>query len=192
MKQDNLIRIFTGINISENICSEIKKIQNFLSSTPDKISWVKEQNLHLTLKFLGFVKSKKLQAILQTIQKTANSKKAFDLKLTVINAFPDTCRPKIIWIGPEKTPSSMLDLYNTLELNLEILGFKKEKRKFNTHITIGRVKKINKPKAVEKLIDQVKFVPQTITIKTLTLFKSTLTSQNAVYSVLGKFNLKNT
>ncbi len=171
-----MIRAFISIDIPENAKLEIKKIQEKLPQFFGKK--IDLDNLHLTLKFLGEIDEKTLDEVKKRLEKIDFSK--FNIKLGELGVFSPKFI-KIIWIklnGADR-------LQKQIDEELDGL-FKKEKR-FMSHLTIGRVKKVNTKRFLEDLkkisVPDIGFTAESFELK-----KSILNSVGPHYETLEKYN----
>ncbi|MDD5108044.1 MAG: RNA 2',3'-cyclic phosphodiesterase [Candidatus Omnitrophica bacterium] len=188
------MRAFIAIELPSGIKNAISKIQYKLKTTLPKISWVKPTNLHLTLKFLGEITSKKLSDINQIITETTQVNTSFKIKLETVGIFPNITKAHIIWIGTEDAPETLKQIIGQLETKLGQYGIAKEKRPFRTHITIGRLKSRIVPSKLEKSLGNIKtdMVHENLEFvaRGITLFQSTLSPSGPIYTALKKASLK--
>jgi 2'-5' RNA ligase len=103
------------------------------------VKWVRPENLHITLKFLGDVNEDSIYTIAQKLTELSAVHAALQVKLKTIGAFPSLKRPNALWIGITKTPA-LEALHCGIEEAMSQAGFKKEDRPFTPHLTIARVK----------------------------------------------------
>ncbi|MFC1643685.1 RNA 2',3'-cyclic phosphodiesterase, partial [Chlamydiota bacterium] len=97
--------------------------------------------------------------------------------------FPNFSDPKILWVGIEQGADRISNLAKKIDDLLQPIGFKKEKRAFVPHITIARIKNINnKDMFKEKVLKYKETFFAEETISMISLMKSDLTSQGAVYT----------
>lgn len=146
---------------------------------------MEEENLHLTLKFLGEVKEERIKEISKILRELSRRFKKFEFSLKNIGAFPDKHSPRVIWVGAEEGREEMIELQKEIEEELVSLGFKKEARGFHPHLTIARVKR----KADFKELFRVAYKSRVFLIEGLVLFKSTLTPKGPIYEKVEKFPL---
>jgi 2'-5' RNA ligase len=150
--------------------------------TPSSVKWVKKENLHITLKFLG--ETDKKTAIEDKMKEIAEEFSSFNVSLRKIGAFPSSKRAKILWVGVEEGMEELIELFSTIENKLSPLGFEKEVRKFTPHITFARVKKGN-----YSLPEQIDFSFDSFPVNEVALFKSTLTPKGPIYEILSSIPL---
>ncbi|MCK9430280.1 MAG: RNA 2',3'-cyclic phosphodiesterase [Candidatus Omnitrophica bacterium] len=187
------MRAFIAIELPAKIKDALIGIQHKLNTEKIRISWVKPQNLHLTLKFLGDISPEQLEKIKTTAKKIADNSGGFKVKLRKLGVFPNLRAGQIIWVGTDEAPSSLKQLAQQLETGLAESGIPKELRPFCAHITIGRIK--NRPAAsdLQKALDRVKINtsdPGEFNCEKVILFESTLGPGGPVYTALKELNLK--
>lgn len=182
------IRTFIALELDTAIKEKIAVIQNTAQQAHAlKASWVAENNLHLTLKFLGDTPKNKVASISDTLKECCNNIAATDCTITTAGVFPDDRFPRVVWVGIEKGGDRLTYLAQKIEDALGAMGFKKEKREFKSHITIARIKRVLDYHQFKATLEQINktFSPIEFVAATITLFESTLTSDGPVYSRLA-------
>ncbi|MCK5180642.1 MAG: RNA 2',3'-cyclic phosphodiesterase, partial [Candidatus Omnitrophica bacterium] len=166
------------------------QIQDHLKKLDCNIKWVKPENIHLTLKFLGDVKLKKIDALKQTLDGLLQGSGPVDIELARLGAFPGIEYPKVLWAGLKDEDGKIAQKVFALEDGLGRTGFKKEDKPFHPHVTIGRTRS---PKNLKLLSEALSNYPLPIGLKQtalhITLYKSTLTSQGPIYESLNETKL---
>jgi 2'-5' RNA ligase len=188
------MRTFIAIELSEEIRSALGQVQSHLKYAGADVKWVNPQNIHLTLKFLGEVDEKKLEKVKTALDGVAASSRAFELSLKEIGAFPAVDHPRVVWVGLDKGSDESKALAQNIDESLSKIGFQKETRPFAAHVTIGRVRSPhNKLALKEKIISYNTNDERRTTsderVSSITLFKSALTPQGPVYTVLHESKL---
>lgn len=190
MSEDSL-RLFIAMELSPEIQNQLSQIQKQLKSSGADVKWVKPENIHLTLKFLGETKTSLVENIEKNLQETAEHFEKFEFQLNELGAFPRIQSPRVIWVNAFEPMGIIAKIVSILEEKLEKLGFAKECREFTPHITIGRVRSSDaRFNLVEKLKQEKINQPQIQKVNKLTLFKSTLTPSGPIYEILNHANLK--
>ncbi len=180
------IRTFIAAEIPENITSGIRELQQGLKDYGINIRWIRSENIHLTLKFLGDVQAADIDNIFEAISGTVDGVASISLKAKGIGVFPDIRRPHVLWVGLTGQLEVLMQLQKTLDSNLKDIGFPQEKRPFKGHLTIGRIKtKINTKKFGDALMAFRNFETETFIADKIILFKSELKPQGAVYTHLA-------
>lgn len=183
------MRTFIGIDLPASLKHKIMDIQKKLTGTYNKIKWVKKENLHITLKFIGEVSKDLTSEILKHTNVAVQEINSFPYTINKIGAFPKIKHPKVIWVGCKKKNSEIHKMFHKIEKSLQSINIKKEKRDFHSHITIGRTKKFKNKNKLIKLLKKVKFPTYSMKVENLTLYKSNLSPQGPIYTKLGSCNL---
>lgn len=187
------MRSFIAIELPEITRDSLSRIQEELKASAADVKWVKPENIHLTLKFLGEIDADQLSKINLILEAVAKEKKSFSLRLSSLGAFPKVDYPRVIWVGIDQGERQTQELAKTLEEKIEKLGIPKEDRAFSSHITIGRVKSsLGRDKLVSSLKGlqgYFKDNPQEFTVNKITLFKSTLVPAGPIYEAIKEVSL---
>ncbi|MCD6272036.1 MAG: RNA 2',3'-cyclic phosphodiesterase [Deltaproteobacteria bacterium] len=140
MSKLNKIRAFICFKLPKRLISSIGRIQESVKQYELKIRWVRPENIHLTIKFLGDISWSDIDDIEMAIKETAADFAPLLLSAQVLGVFPNIKRPRVIWIGLSGQVEELIGLQRMLDKKLRLIGFPKEKRPFKGHLTIGRVK----------------------------------------------------
>jgi 2'-5' RNA ligase len=192
------LRAFIAVELNEEIKKTIIQVEDDLKITGCDVKWVKPENAHLTIKFLGQIKEKRLGPLLDALDslfielplnKLNKDIHPIQTGLTQAGAFPSLQRPRVIWIGLRDDARQISRLAESVEEALGGIGFKKEDRPFQPHITIGRFRSTHNLFSFTKKFEQYSLpAAPDLTISSITLFKSTLTSSGPIYESLKKFS----
>ncbi|MBN2083728.1 MAG: RNA 2',3'-cyclic phosphodiesterase [Anaerolineales bacterium] len=181
--------MFIAIELSPAIRRWLEGAKTVLSPRlpPDAVRWVDPGAIHLTLKFLGDVPSRRTGEIRAVMDGLAPSFRTFPFSADGLGCFPNTARPRVIWAGIQGGPM-LGDLQKRLEQGLERIGFPAERRAFSPHLTLGRVKDGVAAVRLEEIGRAVETVSMESTagmeVKDVCLFRSVLQPGGAVYTVL--------
>ena len=137
----SLLRAFVACELAGSLQDAIQDATAELRAdlATEFVRWVPRRNIHLTLKFLGEVSSSSLDLILSAMMTEAARHEAFDMVVAGTGAFPNTRRPRVLWVGLEAPPTLGL-LQRDLDAATARLGYKSEERDFSPHLTIGYVR----------------------------------------------------
>ena len=106
------------------------------AATKNKARWVRAENLHLTLKFIGNVDAGKLDTIRAALGEVSASG-AVELRFRGVGFFPNEKRPRVLWAGIVAS-ANLAPLAAELQARLEKLGIPRETREFAPHLTLAR------------------------------------------------------
>jgi RNA 2',3'-cyclic 3'-phosphodiesterase len=149
--------------------------------------WVRAENIHLTLKFLGDVPDGKAGEISAALESVAGRHAPLELAPSNFGGFPRMEKARILWAGAKGEVESLRALAEDVEDSLEALGFERESRDFFPHFTLGRAKKRPVKVEVEGETDFPAF-----TAREIILVKSETKKEGAVYAPLKTFRLSRT
>jgi 2'-5' RNA ligase len=185
------IRSFIAFELPAAVISLLDNIQQELKALRLKARWVRPQNIHLTLKFLGNIDPADIDVIGRAMVDAAGSCAPFTLTVGGIGFFPGIKRPRVIWVGLGGAKAELLDLQRRLEDRLATAGFPKEKRSFNAHLTLGRIRQAVNPTTLGQAIQDYSDLGNLkFSADRIILFKSDLKPSGAVYSHLKQAVLK--
>ncbi len=188
------IRSFLAFELPSNIMAEVKRIYGEVRKTGLEAGWVRPENIHLTVIFMGDVNEKEIDAIISSIDPIAPKYKPFDISLGRMGLFPGIKRPRTIWLGLNGDIGGIASLKSELEKPLESFGIEPEKRAFRPHLTLGRFRKpVNKPDILKKVMDDYANISgPTGMLDRLVLFKSELKPGGSVYTQIHSWPLQAT
>lgn len=185
---EEVIRSFLAIELSEEAKEKLEKIQSTLKLLSSGISWVKPENIHLTLKFLGNVRTGMIPKINERIGEITKQTPPFSLWLEGVGAFPHIKKPNVIWMGVKGDLVQLKILQRGIEERLKELGIPKEHRDFKPHLTLGRVRNLkgigNLGREMERLTEERS---NPFPVGEVVLFKSQLDPRGAIYTKLETF-----
>lgn len=186
-----MIRSFIAIELPTDTKNALGELLEGLKTYGPRVSWVKKENIHLTIKFLGNIHEQKIKQIKEIMEKATKDIPHFSLKPIRLGAFPDSKRPRVIWVGLSGEIALLEKFYVNLEKGLETLGFEREERKFKPHFTLGRVKKASHgERLAEAIAKYSNFSTPSFLVQDIVLFKSELHPQGAKYTALERVDLK--
>lgn len=178
------MRIFIAVDLPEAVKKEIGRIQSFLKKAAAEVKWVKEENFHFTLKFIGETPEKKLAPVSEILEKLVQDEESFELSLKNLGVFPNFNRVRVIWLGADKGADNLKKLAQKVEENLAALGFAREEREFSGHLTLGRLKEPKNLAGLEKFLEEesLKEIPRFL-VDRIKIFQSILKLTGPEYQV---------
>ena len=130
------MRLFVAIELTNEIRSAVAELLGELRKAAPQAKWVRPENLHVTLKFLGRTEADKLQAI-QNALGFLRSPEPTTLDFHDLGFFPSEKRPRVFWMGM-KTSSNLPPLAEAIDQAMHKFGFPLETRPFAPHLTLAR------------------------------------------------------
>jgi 2'-5' RNA ligase len=150
---------------------------------------VRPEGIHLTLKFLGDIEISQIEPVIVAMKKAAQEVQPFKLHLGETGAFPNFQRPRVLWAGVDGEMESLRTLQQSIEKAVEGLGVEAERREYNPHLTLGRIRgaasEEEGQKVAQTLLDTNLDESLNIPVDSISLMRSTLTPTGAVYERLG-------
>jgi 2'-5' RNA ligase len=179
------------LNFPDRVRQELWDVLAPLRQRREKlpVKWVRPENIHLSLKFLGEVEDAREPELRTALKRAAGGStgaeaRPLTIQITGFGVFPDYYRPHVLWAGVTPEPGLEL-LQHGVEQAFAPLGFPAEARAFRPHVTLARAARDAKPRAfagLEELLDGVDF-NETVTVANVDLMQSTLRPEGSVYQV---------
>jgi 2'-5' RNA ligase len=180
-KTSENIRSFVCIEVPEHVRLRIADLQEHLRGERARISWVKPSNIHVTIKFLGDVRSSSIPEVTEGISKSAIGVGRFEIEVSGTGCFPSPRDPRVLWVGLATIPDELRRLRDALETELAQQGFERESKNFAPHLTIGRVRSPGGAAAVARKLLSAGFEPERFEVAQLVLMRSDLNPTGSVY-----------
>jgi RNA 2',3'-cyclic 3'-phosphodiesterase len=145
------MRCFLALRLDDETRDKLAAIQRRLAQPGDGIRWVRAENLHLTLQFLGEQGEAELEGLALLLRELP-SREPLQLSLGELGFFGSTRRPRVVQMGLCGEVERLQQLVTELGQSTEAaLGLPPEEREYHPHITLGRVKKVERGMA-ERLL----------------------------------------
>ncbi len=187
---EETLRTFIAIELDQTLQRELKRVQEKFKRVmpPEGVRWVNPDGIHLTLKFLGDTPAGRVAEVEAGLQRAAAGFAPFEFTVEGRGCFPNTRRPRVIWVAVRDKGQVLQRLAAAVEREVAPLGWPTEERGFSPHLTLGRVTK-NADSRAEAAIGQAveKSVVEQIGMQRVTqvsLIKSDLRPAGAVYTIL--------
>jgi 2'-5' RNA ligase len=181
------VRVFVAARIPEDRLAALHELVKPLRAKLTNARWMGPENQHLTLKFLGWAPSDRLEAITTTCSMVASGHRPARLSLTTMGAFPSKTRVRVLWIGLDDPNGLLAAVAADLDRAFEPLGFPAEGRAYTPHLTLARFKLPVPLRSGFPEIDTSGVDPFEVT--DIVLFRSHLSPKGARYEVLSAFPL---
>ena len=183
-----LMRIFLAVFPPADVQRAVHAAAEALKGTGDGVSWVKRENLHYTLRFMGDLGADGLRRVSEAAEDAAKTGPAFEGALGALGAFPSAQRARVLWAGMTDGAERLTALARALEAALARRGFDRADHPFSAHLTIGRVRE---PRAdwTERLAAVRVEPPARFMVDRLCVVESRLSPKGSAYTVLHEAKL---
>ena len=145
------MRLFIAIEIPQSIRTTFASLLKEFRAIAPQVKWVRAENLHVTLKFLGETEPAKLGP-LQNVLSAVRSTEPVNLEFRALGFFPHEKRPRVFWAGMEASVN-LKPLAADIDQAVHRLGFPLEERPFTPHLTLAR---FQPPGIPPKLLQAIK------------------------------------
>jgi 2'-5' RNA ligase len=184
-------RTFIAIELPAAVRRDIKQhIDQLRQAFPDvRASWSGEDNLHLTLKFLGDVSVSRIADLSEACAEATSNIAPFELVISGCGTFPPRGRPKVLWIGvssgTNSNEPSLLRLQTSVEEFCDRAGFAREPRPYHAHLTIARLRESKDSRALADEHRKMEFPSHAFNVSEIVLFRSELSSKGSKHTPLS-------
>lgn len=132
------MRLFVALRVPDDVRANLAGVMGDFQRADRALKWIRPEQLHITLKFIGGLSAEKLPAVRLALG-TVSCANRVELAFRRIGFFPNARRPTVVWLGIEATPNLA---WLAIEVNrvLKPLGIAPEEKPFVPHLTIARLK----------------------------------------------------
>ncbi len=181
------MRVFIALEVPQDVQQRIASLIEVLAASHADVGWVRPEQLHVTMKFLGELSEEQRAATEALIRRVAAGQVPFIVGLRALGAFPSLRAPRVLWVGIDTGQDEVVRLAETLEREGSALGWPVEARPFSAHVTIGRVRSFRGREALLREAERLHWQPPAPwQVRALTLYQSLLSPSGASYRVLAE------
>src|SRR5216683_19739 len=144
------MRLFVALEIPVAVRENLAALLNSLRGLSPQTRWVRPENLHVTLKFIGEAPAAKLAEIRSALA-GARSDQPITLDFRGLGFFPNEKHPRVFWVGIEGS-ANLKTLAADIDGALDELGIPREQRPFSPHLTLARFERPGLSEALRKAI----------------------------------------
>lgn len=194
--KDEALRLFCAVELTEEAraaaVAHLARLRAALAA-PARVSWEREEKLHLTLKFFGDVESCKVAALDAALARAANGGRPLALKLQVAGVFPSIARPNVLWLGVSDESGELARLHERIEEECAAASFPRERKSFHPHVTLARIREAKgETRRLSRRHVELAFEPVAFAASEIVLMRSTLGPGGSFYAPLARHELKET
>ena len=194
------MRLFVALDIDEPIREHIARFADDLRTFAPEARWVKEESLHVTLKFIGERPDQEIEVIKQALSELTGQSP--QIKFKSYGFFPTPKSARVFWVGMEAGPE-LAALAGVIEERLEKLSIPREDREFSPHLTLARSpggsgsprwrKEDRRADTFRRLQEKLAALPSpefgSMTAHEFFLYRSQLSPKGSRYTKLASFAL---
>jgi 2'-5' RNA ligase len=180
------MRVFMAIDFDESIKTAVARKQAELKSFGNALRRVRDDQMHLTVKYLGEVDDGRSVELCETVSRIASACRPFELDVGGVGCFPLRGNVRVLWAGLTDADGGLGACYEQSESAFAGIGFPKEGRAFSPHLTMARVNSPVVSTELRRWVAETTLHAGRQPVDHLTLYESHLSSSGAAYSVLTR------
>jgi len=185
-----MLRTFIAIPISAPTRNSLRAAQQALVAQGFRARWTKPDQFHITLKFLGEIPAPMVESVAEATEAAIRGWRPFTLSFAGVGAFPDWARPRVLWAGVAAGQSALTALAGDVDAALASLGFAREERPFQAHVTLGRIQQGALQGAPKGAPPKVALAAGPERVGRVVVYESRLTPAGAIYAERHSFTLE--
>jgi len=186
------MRLFVAVDLSEDarraIAAEQKRIAAALAEAKTRLRWVRSEQLHLTLVFLGEIEDNCVPSVVDAVGRDVDAP-AFDVTFSGAGVFPPHRAPRALWIGITAGVSELTALQQELARRVVDAGVELDDRPFSPHLTLGRWRTSRSSDSRRALAAAAEGAIARMRVAAATLYQSQVSSAGPVYTARARANL---
>ena len=184
-------RTFIAIEIPSDLrLTIVEYISRLRRDFPDvKASWGREDNLHLTLKFLGNIPADRIAVISSAAEAVAQTCGPFKIDVGGCGAFPRPAKPNVLWVGIEDPEHKLQALHHVLEDRCHAAGFELDASAFHPHLTIARLRDPARSRSLAQAHQDRGFPVRSFCVSEIVVFKSEMLREGSRHTPLSHHRL---
>lgn len=182
------MRTFIAVELPDPIKKSLHELSGRLRAKDGRVSWVRPDRMHLTLRFLGDVEPDPLNALRDRLRAVYSGLEPFTLRVEGAGVFPNRRRPSVVWAGTVPAEGPLAEIQTAAEDAARAIGLAAENRPFRPHLTLARIRDARAGAALlARLESERAFRGGEFVVDAVSLFSSELTRQGPVYRRVEEF-----
>ena len=191
--EPSVLRLFIAVELPASVRQRLADVADELRGMGlERLRWVRPENIHITLKFLGETPAERQPQIEDALRAAAEGVAPIELTLGELGKFGGRQNPRVLWVDVRGDVDALKALHKRVDARIAALGFPGDERPFAAHLTLARVpqdlsKKIARP--LTDAIEAVKVPDPPIPVREIVLMRSELRREGPVYTRLSGVEL---
>ncbi len=190
-----VLRLFVAVELPANVRQRLADVADELRGMGlERLRWVRPENIHITLKFLGETPAEHRPQIEDALRAAAEGVATHELTLGKLGKFGGRQNPRVLWVDVRGDVDALKALHKRVDARIAPLGFPSDERPFAAHLTLARVPQDLAKKVARSLaeaIEAVKVPDPPIPVREVVLMRSELRREGPVYTRLCGVELDN-
>jgi RNA 2',3'-cyclic 3'-phosphodiesterase len=188
------MRLFVAVDLSPETRAQLSAVREQIDSLLNgrrapRITWVKPEVAHLTVQFLGDVADDDVDRVIGALGGHSLADGPFVVSWDALGAFPDTRRPRVLWLGAASGTESMQALAREARKRLAAVAIVDEDRPFRAHVTVARVRDPGSGVRWSDIVSNVRPGRTRMPVDHVTLYHSQLSPHGPRYTALATWTL---
>ncbi len=184
---EKMKRVFLAIDIPDQArhaaAAHTEKLRSQFGNV--RVSWVRPENMHITLRFLGDTSDERIEQISTGFRRIAADTEVFDAALDKPVAFGR----RTLVIGVNDVSGCFAELGRLIETACRKFGLAAETRPFRPHLTVGRIRDQKNTGSLISAHRNARIAPVRFKVSSVVVYESLLGSTGSVYSPIGRLPL---
>lgn len=177
-----MYRLFVGLDLPPQVKEQLTR----LSCGVPGARWLRPDQMHLTLRFIGEVDGGVFDDVMNALDSVRVP--PFQLILKGVGHFPPRAKPETLWVGVTKS-GELAQLHSRVDAALARAGVGRDPRKFAPHVVIARLKDTNTARLGTYLMEYNLYESEPFDVNEFYLYSSMLSSSGAIYRVEADYPL---
>lgn len=175
-------RLFVAVDLPEHVKTSLMSL---CAGVPGA-KWRREDQFHLTLRFIGEVDGGIARDIADALDNVQAP--AFDVAMRGVGHFGDNKRARVLWAGVDAA-DALKFLHDRIERTLISIGLEPEGRKYRPHVTLARLHgaRLHDVTAFEARFGDYRTA--SFHVDRFVLFSSFLSGNGAIYTAEAEYPL---
>jgi 2'-5' RNA ligase len=183
------MRLFLAIELSDEVRRHLVRVRDAIKQELSaNASFPREENFHITMKFLGEVEPQRAQSLVESMR-LLRIGGAIELFASGIACFPDRGPVRIITAGFDGVRAGIESVHRQVEQRCQYLAFARETRSYQPHVTLARSRPTLSPSVRRSLVLDGYFPGPKLEVTELCLMESKLSAEGSEYRRLERFQL---
>ncbi len=184
------MRAFVAIEIPAEVREALTALRDQWRQSGARASWVRPENMHLTLRFLGEISWEQIEQMAVRLEAAYAAMPALMLAVRGAGAFPNRRKPGVLWVGVQALSGDLAAVQQCAEEAAHGIGLPPETKAFHPHITLARIRDARQIGALPELIAAAEhFDGGAFSAGAVSLFESELRPGGPIYRRRREFHL---